>query len=86
MYRACPIRRREPNVARTIFRSACSSRNRPSQDFSCRILALYGVGGMGRWARLEDQPEHSAGVRPTEGNIPAHPSHRPERTATEAIL
>ena len=40
----------------------------------------------GRWARLEDQPEHSAGVRPTEGNIPAHLSHRPERTAQHLLL
>jgi hypothetical protein len=41
---------------------------------------------MGRWTRLEDQPEHSAGVRPTEGNIPAHLSHRPERTAQHLLL
>jgi hypothetical protein len=34
---------------------------------------------------VEDQPEHSAGVRPTEGNIPAHLSHRPERT-TQALV
>jgi hypothetical protein len=40
----------------------------------------------GRWARLEDQPEHSAGVRPTERNIPAHLSHRPEQTAQHLLL
>ena len=36
--------------------------------------------------RLEDQPEYSAGVRPTEGNIPAHLSHQPERTAQHLFL
>jgi hypothetical protein len=41
------------------------------------------IGGMGR---LEDQPEHSAGVRPTERNIPAHLSHRPEQTAQHLLL
>ena len=30
---------------------------------------------------MEDQPEHTAGVRLTERNIPAHLSHRPEQTA-----
>jgi hypothetical protein len=49
-------------------------------------IYLGGVGGMGRWPRLGDQPEHSAGVRPTEGNIPAHLSHRPERTAQHLLL
>jgi hypothetical protein len=40
----------------------------------------------GRWPRLEDQLEQSAGVRPTERNIPAHSSRRPERTAQHLLL
>src|SRR5438270_11873227 len=36
--------------------------------------------------RLEDQPEYSAGVRPTEGNIPAHLSHQSEQTAQHLLL
>jgi hypothetical protein len=35
---------------------------------------------------VEDQPEHSASVRLTERNIPAHLSHRPERTTQHLFL